>query len=346
MNYTQLGRTGLLVSEVCLGTMNFGRRMDEADSHECMNKALELGINFFDTADVYGLDATPPKRGLTEEMIGNWFAQDATRREEVVLATKCWNAMTTNEGVNNRGVSARHIKLACEASLKRLKTDTIDVYIMHHIERTTPFDEIWQAMEQLVREGKILYVGSSNFPAWQIVKANELAKQRHFLGLVCEQSPFNLTERMLEMEVMPACKDYGVGVMAYGSIGGGMLAGGVIERAEKKMGRSGMSPRFIKKVEANKDAIIAYENLCKEIGEHPLEVAMSWMAAHQGVCTSVVGPSAVSQLDQYVRGAELRLDAEVFEKLDQLWPGPGGEAPEAYSWGKKVLPQFSYNNNE
>lgn len=160
----------------------------------------------------------------------------------------------------------------------------------------------------------------------------------------CMSKAFNLTQRMLEMEVMPACKDYGVGVIAYGSIGGGMLAGGVIERVEKKLGRVGMNQGFVKKVEANKDAIIAYEKLCKEIGHHPLEVAMSWMAAHPGVCTSVVGPSAVSQLEQYTRGSDLRLDSNVFEKLDQIWPGPGGEAPEAYSWGQKHLPKFSYKN--
>ncbi len=341
MEYTQLGRTGLKVSKLCLGTMNFGRRMNETDSHTCMSQALELGINFFDTADKYGFDAVPPKDGLTEEMIGNWFEKDKSRREAVVLTSKLWNAMDTNEGVNNRGLSARHIKRACEASLKRLKTDHLDIYIMHHIERMAPWEEIWQAMEQLVREGKILYVGSSNFAGWNIAKANEAAKKRNFMGLVCEQSPFNLTQRMLELEVMPVCKDYGVGVMAYGPIGGGMLAGGIFDRIKNSIGRA-KNPGFVKKVENNRSAIESYEKLCIEIGHTPLETAVSWMVAHPGVTTSVIGPSAIEQLNDYVKASEVRLEAEVFEKLDEIWPGPGGEAPEAYSWGKSVLPEFSY----
>ncbi len=195
MKYTYLGRTGLLVSRLCLGTMNFGPETSEEDSFMLMDRALELGINFFDTANVYGAEKG---EGVTEQMLGRWFAQGGDRREKMVLATNIYNAM--GDWPNQSRLSARHIRESCEQSLRHLRTDHIDLYQMHHVDRETPWEEIWQAMEQLVREGKVLYVGSSNFAAWHIVQANEIACRRHFLGLVAEQSLYNLT-----LGVPPVC---------------------------------------------------------------------------------------------------------------------------------------------
>ncbi|MBZ0274663.1 MAG: aldo/keto reductase, partial [Anaerolineae bacterium] len=196
MKYVKLGRTGLKVSPLCLGTMNFGPQTTEEDSFAIMDKALDLGINFFDSANVYGWKKG---EGVTEQIVGRWFAQGGGRREKVVIATKVYGIM--GDWPNQSRLSALNIKRACEDSLKRLKTDYIDLYQMHHIDRDTPWEEIWQAMEQLVREGKVIYVGSSNFAGWHIAQANEIAKSRHFIGLVSEQSLYNLKDRMIELEV-------------------------------------------------------------------------------------------------------------------------------------------------
>jgi len=192
MEYTTLGRTSLRVSRLCLGTMNFGPLTSEADSHAIMDKALELGINFFDTANVYGWKKG---EGVTEQIIGRWLAQGGRRREQIVLATKVYNAM--GDGPNDRWLSAYHIRAACEDSLRRLKTDHIDLYQMHHIDRKAPWEEVWQAMEVLVQQGKVLYVGSSNFAGWHIAQAQCAAAARHFMGLVSEQSLYNLKDRMI-----------------------------------------------------------------------------------------------------------------------------------------------------
>jgi len=227
MEYTYLGRTGLQVSRLCLGTMNFGPHTSESDSYAIMDRALELGINFFDTANVYGWKKG---EGVTEQIIGRWWAQGGGRREKVVLATKVYGAM--GDWPNESKLSALHIKRACEASLKRLQTDYIDLYQMHHIDRNTPWEEIWQAMEQLVQEGKVIYVGSSNFAGWHIAQANEIAKQRNFMGLVSEQSLYNLAERTVELEVIPACESYGLGVIPWSPLAGGVLAGALQKASE------------------------------------------------------------------------------------------------------------------
>jgi aryl-alcohol dehydrogenase-like predicted oxidoreductase len=190
MQYTQLGRTGLKVSRLCLGTMNLGDFTSEADSAAIMDRALGLGISFVDTANRYG---NPKGKGITEEIIGRWLAQGGGRRERIVLATKLRNPM--GPGVNDQGMSAYHIRQACDASLRRLQTDHIDLYQMHHIERTAPWEEVWQAMEVLVQQGKILYVGSSNFAGWHIAQAQEAARARHFMGLVSEQSSWKWSRR-------------------------------------------------------------------------------------------------------------------------------------------------------
>src|SRR5512139_2353724 len=210
MDYTQMGRTGLKVSQLCLGTMNFGPQTSEADSFAIMDKALELGINFFDTANVYGWKVG---EGVTEQIVGRWFAQGGDRREKVVIATKVFGRM--GEWPNTSRLSALHIRQACEASLRRLQTDHIDLYQMHHVDRHTPWEEVWQAMEVLVQQGKVLYIGSSNFAGWQIAQAQGEARQRHFMGLVSEQSLYNLRTRMIELEVIPACREFGLGIIPW-----------------------------------------------------------------------------------------------------------------------------------
>ena len=226
MEFAQLGRSALKVSRLCLGTMNFGPHTNEEDSFGIMDKSLELGINFFDTANVYGQKIG---EGVTERIIGRWFSQGGGRREKVILATKVYGRM--GEWPNESRLSARHIIQACEASLKRLQTDHIELYQMHHIDRTAPWDEIWQAMETLVYKGKIIYIGSSNFAGWHIAQAQEIASKRHFLGLVSEQSLYNLNARTIELEVIPACKEYGLGIIHWSPLAGGLL-GGVLEKAK------------------------------------------------------------------------------------------------------------------
>lgn len=225
MNYTHLGRTGLKVSRLCLGTMNFGDVTDEKTSARILDEALEAGINFIDTADVYGTEQSPDIQqgsGLSEEIIGRWLQQGG-RRERIVLATKVYQPM--GPGPNDRRLSAYHIRKACEDSLRRLKTDHIDVYQMHHIDRHTPWEEIWQAMELLVQQGKVLYIGSSNFAGWDIATAQSVATVRHFLGLVAEQSLYNLTARTVELELIPACRHFGLGLIPWSPLAGGLLGG-------------------------------------------------------------------------------------------------------------------------
>lgn len=323
MEYKNLGRTGLKVSQFCLGTMNFGPETTEEDSFKIMDAALEQGINFFDTANVYGWKRG---EGWTEQIIGRWFAQGGGRREKVVIATKVYGMM--GDWHNERGLSAYHIRKACEDSLRRMQTDHIDLYQMHHVERTTPWEEIWQAMEQLVREGKILYVGSSNFAGWHIAKANSIAQQRHFMGLVSEQSLYNLAERSVELEVLPACEDFGLGVIPWSPLGGGLL-GGILEKVEK--GRRA-SERMQQALEKHRPKVEKYEAFCKEIGERPADVALAWLLHQSTVTAPIIGPRTLEQLTESLRAFEIKFTPEQLKTLDEIWPGPGGPAPEAYAW--------------
>jgi aryl-alcohol dehydrogenase-like predicted oxidoreductase len=323
MELTPLGRTGLKVSRICLGTMNFGPQTEEPDAHRIMDKALEVGVNFFDTANVYGWGEN---KGKTETIIGRWLAQGGGRRDKIVLATKVYGPMY--DVPNGGRLSAYHIRRACEDSLRRLQTDRIDLYQMHHVDRDTPWDEIWQAMEVLVQQGKVLYVGSSNFAAWNIVQANEVAKQRHFLGLVSEQSLYNLNARTIELEVVPACRAYGVGILPWSPLGGGLLGGALKKASEGR--RAG--DRIQQAIEKYRPQLEAYEKLCAEIGEKPANVGVAWVLRRPGVTAPIVGPRTMDQLDDAVHAESMRLSDEVLRKLDAIWPGPGGQAPEAYAW--------------
>ncbi|MCZ7542134.1 MAG: aldo/keto reductase [Anaerolineae bacterium] len=322
MDYVNLGRTGLKVSPLCLGTMNFGPHTTEPDSFAIMDKALDLGINFFDTADVYGWKKG---EGVTEKIIGRWFAQGGSRREQVVLATKVNGEM--GDGPNDRRLSARHIRQGCEASLKRLQTDYIDLYQMHHIDRETPWEEIWQAMEQLVREGKVLYVGSSNFAGWHIAQANEAARRRNFMGLVSEQCLYNLADRMVEMEVLPASVKYGLGVIPWSPLAGGLL-GGVLRKIEA--GRRA-SDNLQKRIDRVRPQVEAYEAFCKEMGEDPASVALAWLLHQPAVTAPIIGPRTMDQLTGAMRALEITLDADALKKLDDIWPGYK-TAPEHFAW--------------
>ena len=323
MNYVRLGRTALRVSRLCLGTMNFGPLTSEADSHAIMDKALDLGINFFDTANVYGWKTG---EGVTEQIVGRWLAGAGGRRQRIVLATKVFGRM--GDGPNERGLSTYHIKRACEDSLRRLQTDHIDLYQMHHIDRDAPWDELWQAMGQLVREGKILYVGSSNFAAWNIAQANCLAAQRHFLGLVSEQSLYNLNARTIELEVIPACQAFGLGLIPWSPLGGGLLGGILRKIAEGRRA----SERIQKALEKQRPKLESYEALCRELGEQPADVAVAWLLHNPAVTAPIIGPRTMAQFTGSLRALELKLSADALAKLDKIFPGPGGQAPEAYAW--------------
>ncbi len=323
MDYTSLGRTGLKVSRLCLGTMNFGPNTTEEDSFKIMDRAMDLGLNFFDTANTYGWQLG---QGVTEQIIGKWFAQGGGRREQTVIATKVYGR--TGDGPNERRLSALHIRQACEASLKRLQTDHIDLYQMHHVDRETPWEEIWQAMEQLVREGKVLYVGSSNFAGWHIAQAQGAAKERHFMGLVSEQSLYNLTARTVELEVIPACRAYGLGIIPWSPLAGGLL-GGVLDRSSE--GRRA-SDRLRKTIERQRDQIEQYENLCQSLGHEPAEVALAWLLHNPDVTAPIIGPRTLEQLDSAMKALEISLEEDALKNLDEIWPGPNGEAPEAYAW--------------
>ncbi|MFI5398797.1 MAG: aldo/keto reductase [Candidatus Binatia bacterium] len=323
MEYVKLGRSGLKVSRLCLGTMNFGPLANEADSFAIMDKALALGINFFDTANVYGWKTG---EGVTEQIVGRWLAQGGGRRERIVLATKVYGRM--GDGPNDRGLSAYHIKRACDESLRRLQTDHIDLYQMHHIDREAPWEEIWQAMEQLVREGKVLYVGSSNFAAWNIAQANGLAAQRHFMGLVSEQSLYHLNARTIELEVIPACAALGIGLIPWSPLGGGLL-GGILRKVSE--GRRA-SDRIQKAVEKLRPQLEAYENFCREMGEQPADIAVAWLLHHPVVTAPIIGPRTMEQFTGSMRALEIKLAPDALAKLDKIWPGPGAQAPEAYAW--------------
>jgi aryl-alcohol dehydrogenase-like predicted oxidoreductase len=327
MEYTQLGRTGLKVSRLVLGTMNFGPITDETDSHAIMDAAHAEGLNFFDTANVYGWGEN---KGRTEEIIGSWFAQGGGRREKTVLATKVYGDM--GEWPNEGRLSALNIRRAAEASLKRLQTDHIDLYQFHHVDRNTPWDEVWQAVDVLVQQGKVLYAGSSNHAGWHIAQANETAGRRGSLGLVAEQCLYNLVERRVEMEVLPAAQAYGLGVIPWSPLHGGLLGGAIRKESEGGATRSGQgrSADALKNAK-QREQIQAYEDLCGKHGHEPGEVALAWLLTRPGVTGPIVGPRTAGQLDSALRAVTLELSAEFLAALDEIFP-PVGPAPEAFAW--------------
>ncbi len=325
MEYGRLGRTGLKIGPIVLGTVNFGWLTDEASSFAILDAALERGVNFVDTANNYNA-------GKTESLLGRWFAQGGGRREKTVLATKVYSRpmdwaskdpiRRTGDwvGPNDHGLSARHIRAAVDASLKRLGTDHIDLYQMHHVDRSVPWEELWQAMDLCIQQGKVLYVGSSNFAGWHIAQAQEYSQRTGRLGLVSEQSVYSLLKRTIELEVIPACQAYGLGVLAYSPLAGGALAD---KLPEGERGRRFFLP------ERNFDDYFA---LCKAIGHAPADVALAWVAQQPGITAPIVGPRTMEQFEGNLAALEIDLEEETLKRLDELFPGPGGPAPEAYAW--------------
>ena len=332
MKYTHLGRTGLSVSRLVLGTMNFGQHTPEADAHRILDGALDVGINLVDTADMYGGTAGP---GTTEEIIGRWFAQGGDRRDRTVLATKVYSSMRgfgmvddADTWPNSAKLSALHIRRACDASLRRLQTDHIDLYQMHHIDRDTPVDEIWEAFSVLHQQGKVLYFGSSNFAGWHLAQAQEAARRRGMLGLASEQSLYNLLRRTVELEVLPAAQAYGIGVIPWSPLSGGLL-GGVLRKQREGRSAGAMVTRGL---DLYGDAVLAWEDLCDQLGEHPADVALAWLLHQPALTAPIIGPRTVEQLDGAVRAVDVELSAETLARIDEIFPGPGGPAPEAYAW--------------
>lgn len=323
MRYTHLGRTGLKVSRICLGTMNFGPETDEATSHAIMDSALEAGINFFDTANVYGRSKG---RGATEEIVGRWFAQGEGRRDKTVLATKLYGDM--GEWPNEGRLSALNIRRACEASLRRLQTDYIDLYQMHHIDRDSPWDEIWEAMEVLRTQGKIIYVGSSNFAGWHMARAQETAARRHLLGLVSEQSHYNLLVRQIELEVLPAAEAYGLGVIPWSPLASGLLGGVVRKEREGSRRYAGHLGRTL---EERRPQLEAYEDLAADLGEDPGTLGLAWLLSRPAVTAPIVGPRTPEHLEGALHAVDVTLGASVLDKLDEIFPGHK-TAPEDYAW--------------
>jgi aryl-alcohol dehydrogenase-like predicted oxidoreductase len=324
MQYAQLGRSGLKVSRLCLGTMNFGPETNEADSFAIMDRALELGFNFFDTANVYGWKKG---EGITEQIVGRWLAQGGGRRDKIVLATKVYGEMGT--APNQGRLSAYHIRRACEASLRRLQTDVIDLYQMHHVDRATPWEELWQAMEVLIQQGKVTYVGSSNFAGWHLAQASEIARSRGGLGLVSEQCKYNLLTRLVETEIQPACERYGIGLMPYSPIGGGLLAGSGRRGSASKTRREG--EWATRDREKHAPALAEYDALCRALGREPADVALAWVLARPAVVAPIVGPRTMEHLESCVAALEVRLEADTLEKLDAIFPGYR-PSPEAFAW--------------
>ncbi|GAA3319954.1 aldo/keto reductase [Arthrobacter ramosus] len=323
MQYTHLGRSGLSVSRLCLGTMNFGPQTEESVAHSIMDSALDAGINFFDTANVYG---GHDNRGWTEEILGRWFAKGGERRERVVLATKLYGSMTDRP--NESKLSALNIRRALDASLKRLQTDYIDVYQFHHVDRNTPWDEIWQAIEVAVQQGKVLYSGSSNFAGWHIAQAQEVAARRNYNGLVSEQSIYNLLTRNVELEVIPAAQQYGLGLIPWSPLHGGLL-GGVLKKERDGVRR--LEGRAAETLKKHEDQIRQYEDLADDLGHEPGDVALAWLLHQPAVTAPIVGPRTQEQLDAAIRALDVTLDADALKRLDDIFPGHR-TAPEDYAW--------------
>ncbi len=323
MEYTHLGRSGLTVSRICLGTMNFGPHTDESDAHAIMDAAHDYGVNFFDTANVYGWGEN---KGRTESIVGSWFAKGGGRRERTVLATKLYGDM--GEWPNEGKLSALNIRRALDASLARLQTDYVDIYQFHHVDRATPWDEIWQAIEVAVAQGKILYAGSSNFAGWHIAQAQEAARRRNFTGLVSEQSIYNLLTRDVELEVLPAAQHYGLGVIPWSPLHGGLL-GGVLRK--EREGKRRLEGRSRDTLESHRTQIEQYEEFAAQLGHEPGDIALAWLLHQPAVTAPIIGPRTREQLDAGLRALDVRLEEKALAQLDEIFPGHR-TAPEDYAW--------------
>lgn len=326
MKYNRLGKSGLYVSKLCLGTASFGNGtttgahdwgvIDEKNAFRIMDYALDQGINFFDTANVYGSKDTI---GLSEQIIGRWFQLGNQRRERVVLATKVGRAFSASpqvDGPNNReGLSLYKIRRHIEESLRRLKTEKIELYQMHKRDQETGWDEIWEAFEGLVREGKIDYVGASNHDAWELAKAQEAAQKRNFMGLVSEQHFYTPLNRMAELEMLPMALDYGIGITVYSPLSRGLL--GIDMDCPDKHPRSAEAEYHFNYI---KEQLREYSQLCRELGESPANVTLAWELAHPAVKSVIIAPNTCEDLAELLRSLEVVFTDQIMDKMDEIFP--------------------------
>ncbi|HEY9075308.1 MAG TPA: aldo/keto reductase [Anaerolineaceae bacterium] len=333
MEYNRLGRANVQVSKVCLGTMHFGNSTTEEEAFKIMDRALELGINFFDTANVYGGRGN---HGKSEEIIGNWFTARGTR-DQVVLATKVYGNMVDADIPNEKnGISAYKVRRHAADSLRRLKTDRIDLYQVHHIDRTISGEEFWGMFDRLIADGDVLYMGTSNFPGWGLAKFQMIAWQRGAVGLVSEQTMYNLLNRIPELEVCPAALEFGIGVLAYMPLAGGILTGKL--KSIEGSRTSSVEREYGVRLGSENSQLAEFSQICREIGEKEHIVATAWTLANPAVASAIVGIRTLEQLDGIERAASLRFDPDVLQRLNTLFdynhgrPLRPGPAPEAYSW--------------
>ena len=326
MQYTYLGRTGLKVSRLCLGTMNFGPLTDEKEAFRIMDEALDNGINFFDTANMYGsFLCDNGHHGWTEEIIGRWFKLGGGRRDKVILATKLYLPMEDADGLganDSNGLSAYKIKKNLEGSLRRLQTDHIELFQMHRAERRTPWEEMWGAYESAVNDGKICYVGSSNFEAYDLCKAQWAADKRNFLGLVSEQHCYNLLTRRCEQELLPAAQELGIGIIVWSPLSQGMLGGNALKNWEEKTRRAvgGGTAEFDEKT---KQKLIQFSALCEKIGEKEADVALAWLLHQPAVTCPIIGPRTIEHLRRNLPAVDIKLSQETLDELDLIFPKVG-----------------------
>lgn len=321
MKTKRMGRTGLKVSEICLGTMTFGRQCDEAASFAIMDTAFAAGVDFFDTADVYPVGGGLDLVGRTEEIIGKWLKG---RREQIVLATKCWGAM--GRGPNERGLSRKHIHGAIEESLRRLQTDYIDLYQVHAPDPETPLAETLQALDDVVRQGKVRYVGCSNFQAWLLASALWTSDKLGLARFDCVQPRYNLLFREIENELLPLCRHHGVGVIPYNPLAGGFLTGKYKPNAEPtsdtRFGLSGRAGTIYRQrywQETQFAAVAHLQEFFAARNKSLTQVAIAWVLAQPGITSPIVGATSSEQLRQSLPATELTLDAEEMEGCNEAW---------------------------
>jgi len=315
VEFRRLGRTGLKVSTLCLGTMQFGWSANEPDSHEIMSEAVELGCNFFDTADVYSrwIDGNPG--GVSESIIGNWLSASHVSRNKLIIATKVRGEM--GDGPNDQGLSRQHILNAVEASLRRLKTDYIDLYQVHAPDRETPLDETLEALNDLVRSGKVRYIGCSNYPAWLLAKSLWISDVRNIARFDSLQPHYSLVHRAeFERELQPLCLDQGVGVIPYSPLGGGFLTGKYRRGADLPNSdrAKGIRNRYMN--DAGFAAVDKLEALGLERDATIAQMAIAWILANPAVSSAIIGANSLDQLRDTFKGGEFKLSDKEKEVLD------------------------------
>jgi len=335
MKFVKLGRSGLKVSRLCLGTMTFGKMNDEKEAFAIMDRAQELGINFFDTSNNYG--GGVGYRGRVETILGTWFAQGGGRREKTVLNSKCFMQVEEElDGPNDAdGTSAYKIRRSLERSLQRLRTDHLEMYTIHHVDRDVTYDEIWGTYEALINQGKVFYAATSNFAGRDLVKAQYEAKNRHFFGIIAEQHKYNLNCRLPELEVLPAARDMGIAMMTYSPLSGGFLGENALNpKPGTRAAGNNLYSDFMGdySVGIYQDRIVKFDLLCKKIGEKQSDVALAWLLHNPMVDVPIIGPRTLEQLENTMHALEIELDDEILKELDEIFPGPGCEAPRAYAW--------------